>query len=171
MEGWQTNAWYDQTDLPWIPPSPNIPDLNTAIIYPGMCLIEGTNVSEGRGTPNPFRWIGAPWIDGKMLSQTLNNFKLPGVVFVPKSFVPIKIPGKSENPKYKNQKCHGIEVWITDRNKYKSIDVGVITLYSIYNMYPKKLKIKESVLNRLWGSSSLYEKLTHGATARDILKY
>ena len=65
MEGWKTNSWYDQTDLPWIPPSPNIPDLNTAIIYPGMCLIEGTNVSEGRGTPNPFKWIGAPWIDGK----------------------------------------------------------------------------------------------------------
>ena len=171
MEGWQNNVWYDQTDLPWIPPSPNIPDLNTAIIYPGMCLIEGTNVSEGRGTPNPFKWIGAPWIDGKKLSQALNNFKLPGAVFVPKSFVPIKIPGKSENPKYKNQKCHGIEVWITDRNKYKSIDVGVITLYTIYNMYPKKLEIKESGLNRLWGSNSLYEKLTHGVTVQDILKY
>ena len=58
---------------------PNIPDLKTAIIYPGMCLFEGTNISEGRGTPNPFKWIGAPWIDGKKLSQTLNNFKLPAL--------------------------------------------------------------------------------------------
>ena len=171
MEGWQPNAWFDQTDLPWVAPSPNIPDLKTAIIYPGMCLFEGTNVSEGRGTPNPFKWIGAPWIDGKKLSQTLNNFKLPGVVFVPKSFIPVEIPGKSENPKFKNQKCHGIEVWITDRDQYKSIDVGVLTLFSIYNMYPNDIKIRESGLNRLWGSSELYKKLIRGVTVDDILKY
>ena len=171
MEGWQPNAWFDQTDLPWVAPSPNIPDLKTAIIYPGMCLFEGTNVSEGRGTPNPFKWIGAPWIDGKKLSQTLNNFKLPGVVFVPKSFIPVETPGKSENPKFKNQKCHGIEVWVTDRDQYKSIDVGVLTLFSIYNMYPNDIKIRESGLNRLWGSSELYKKLLRGATVDDILKY
>ena len=171
MEGWQPNAWFDQTDLPWVAPSPNIPDLKTAIIYPGMCLFEGTNVSEGRGTPNPFKWIGAPWIDGKKLSQTLNNFKLPGVVFVPKSFIPVETPGKSENPKFKNQKCHGIEVWVTDRNQYKSIDVGVLTLFSIYNMYPNDIKIRESGLNRLWGSSELYKKLLRGVTVDDILKY
>ena len=171
MEGWQPNAWFDQTDLPWVAPSPNIPDLKTAIIYPGMCLFEGTNVSEGRGTPNPFKWIGAPWIDGKKLSQTLNNFKLPGVVFVPKSFIPVEIPGKSENPKFKNQKCHGIEVWVTDRDQYKSIDVGVLTLFSIYNMYPNDIKIRESGLNRLWGSSELYKKLLRGVTVDDILKY
>ena len=171
MEGWQPNAWFDQTDLPWVAPSPNIPDLKTAIIYPGMCLFEGTNVSEGRGTPNPFKWIGAPWIDGKKLSQTLNNFKLPGVVFVPKSFIPVETPGKSENPKFKNQKCHGIEVWVTDRDQYKSIDVGVLTLFSIYNMYPNDIKIRESGLNRLWGSSELYKKLIRGVTADDILKY
>ena len=171
MEGWQPNAWFDQTDLPWVAPSPNIPDLKTAIIYPGMCLFEGTNISEGRGTPNPFKWIGAPWIDGKKLSQTLNNFKLPGVVFVPKSFIPVAIPGKSENPKFKNQKCHGIEVWITDRDQYKSIDVGVLTLFSIYNMYPNNIKIRESGLNRLWGSSELYKKLIRGVTVDDILKY
>ena len=171
MEGWQPNAWFDQTDLPWVAPSPNIPDLKTAIIYPGMCLFEGTNVSEGRGTPNPFKWIGAPWIDGKKLSQTLNNFKLPGVVFVPKSFIPVETAGKSENPKFKNQKCHGIEVWVTDRDQYKSIDVGVLTLFSIYNMYPNDIKIRESGLNRLWGSSELYKKLLRGVTVDDILKY
>jgi len=171
MEGWQPNVWFDQTDLPWVAPSPNIPDLNTAIIYPGMCLFEGTNVSEGRGTPNPFKWIGSPWIDGKKLSQTLNNFKLPGVVFVPKSFTPIEIPGKSENPKFKDQKCHGIEVWVTNRDLYRSIDVGVLTLFSIYNMYPSKIRIRENSLNRLWGSNELYKKLNRGVTVDDILKY
>ena len=105
------------------------------------------------------------------MSQTLNNFKLPGVVFVPKIFTPTRIPGKSENPKFKNQKCDCIEVWITDRDKYKSIDVGVLTLFTIYNMYPNKIKIRESGLNRLWGSNTLYEKLTRGVTAQDILDY
>ena len=171
MEGWQPNVWFDQTDLIWTPPSPNIPDLETAIIYPGMCLIEGTNISEGRGTENPFKWIGAPWIDGKKLSQTLNNFRLPGVVFVPKSFTPKIIPGKSERPKFKNEKCHGIEIWLTDRNVYKSIDTGVLTLFSIYNMYPDKIKIRESGLNRLWGSNTLYEKLTRGAPTEELLAY
>ena len=171
MEGWQPNAWFDRTDLPWIAPSPNIPDLKTAIIYPGMCLFEGTNVSEGRGTPNPFKWIGAPWIDGKKLSQTLNNFKLPGVVFVPKSFTPVAISGKSENPKFKDQKCHGIEVWVTNRDQYKSIDVGVLTLFSIYNTYPSKIKVRESSLNKLWGYGELYKKLLRGAIVADILKF
>ena len=171
MEGWQPDAWFDQTDLIWTPPSPNIPDLETAIIYPGMCIIEGTNISEGRGTPKPFKWIGAPWIDGKKLSQTLNNFRLPGVVFVPKTFTPVVIPGKSERPKYKNQKCQGIEVWVTDRDIYRSIDTGILTLFSIYNMYPDKIKIKESGLNRLWGSNTLFEKLTRGATTEELLDY
>ena len=171
MEGWQPDVWFDQTDLIWIPPSPNIPDLETAIIYPGMCIIEGTNISEGRGTPKPFKWIGAPWIDGKKLSQTLNNFRLPGVVFVPKTFTPVVIPGKSERPKYKNQKCQGIEVWVTDRDIYRSIDTGILTLFSIYNMYPEKIKIKESGLNRLWGSNTLFEKLTRGATTKELLNY
>ena len=69
MEGWHSSLWYDETTLPWIKPSPNIPDLETALIYPGMCLLEGTNISEGRGTNNPFKWFGAPWIDNKGLSQ------------------------------------------------------------------------------------------------------
>ena len=90
---------------------------------------------------------------------------------MPKIFTPIRIPGKSENPKFKGQKCDGIEVWITDRDKYKSIDVGVLTLFTIYNMYPNKIKIRESGLNRLWGSNTLYEKLTRGVTAQDILDY
>ena len=171
MEGWQPNAWFDQTDLIWIPPSPNIPDLETAIIYPGMCLIEGTNISEGRGTPNPFKWIGAPWIDGKKLSQTMNNFRLPGVVFVPKSFTPVRIPGKSEKPKYKNQKCSGIEIWITNREQYKSVDTGVLTLFTIFNMYPDKIKIRKNGLNRLWGSNTLYEKLNRGTTTDELLNY
>ena len=171
VEGWRPDAWFDQTDLIWIPPSPNIPTIETAIVYPGMCIIEATNISEGRGTPNPFTWIGAPWIDGHKLSQALNNFQLPGVVFTPKTFTPIKIPRVSEKPKYKNKKCYGIEIWITDRNIYKSIDTGVLTLFSIYNMYPGKIEIKKDNLSRLWGNDILYKKLQRGVTAEKLLTY
>ena len=161
-EGWDHHLWFDETDLPWVSPSPNIPDLETAIIYPGMCLIEGTNISEGRGTPNPFKWIGAPWIDGQNLSQTLNKFNLPGVVFVPVSFTPVSIPGKSVNPKFENQKCSGVEVRIIDRNEYKSVDTGVKTLFALFNTAPEKFEFQENHLNRLWGSNELYIALKNG---------
>ena len=86
-------------------------------------------------------------------------------------FTPVAISGKSENPKFKDQKCHGIEVWVTNRDQYKSIDVGVLTLFSIYNMYPSKIKVRESSLNKLWGNGELYKKLLRGATVDDILKF
>ena len=105
LHGWEENLWFDETYLKWVNPSPNIPDLETALVYPGMCLIEGTNVSEGRGTPHPFKWIGAPWINGRNLSQELNKLGLPGVVFVPVSFTPVSLPGKSTRPKHEGQKC------------------------------------------------------------------
>ena len=171
VEGWQPDAWFDQTDLIWIPPSPNIPTIETAIVYPGMCIIEATNISEGRGTPNPFTWIGAPWINGNKLSQALNNFQLPGVVFTPKTFTPVKIPRVSEKPKYENKKCYGIEIWITDRNIYNSVDTGVLTLFSIYNMFPNKVEIKKDNLSRLWGNDILYKKLQRGVTAEKLLTY
>ena len=159
MEGWNTSLWYDETTLPWVQPSPNIPDLETALIYPGMCLLEGTNISEGRGTDHPFKWFGSPWIDSKKLSQELNNLKLPGVVFVPKSFTPKSISGVAEKPKYENQLCHGIEIRIIDRNKYYSIKTGVSVLKKINEIYPNSLIIKETRLNKLWGSNTLLEKL------------
>ena len=159
MEGWNASLWYDETTLPWVKPSPNIPNLETALIYPGMCLLEGTNISEGRGTDKPFKWFGAPWINSKNLSQELNKLKLSGVVFVPKSFTPISIPGVADKPKYENQLCHGIEIRIIDRNKFYSIKTGVSILKKINELYPDYLIIKEKRLNKLWGSDTLLKKL------------
>jgi len=159
MEGWNTSLWYDETTLPWIKPSPNIPNLETALIYPGMCLLEGTNISEGRGTNHPFQWFGAPWIDSRVLSQKLNNLKLSGVVFVPKSFTPISIPGVADKPKYENQLCYGIEIRVIDRNKFNSVISGVNILKTINEMYPDSLIIKEKRLNKLWGSDTLLKEL------------
>ena len=159
MEGWNTSLWYDETTLPWIKPSPNIPNLETALIYPGMCLLEGTNMSEGRGTNHPFQWFGAPWIDSRVLSQKLNNLKLSGVVFVPKSFIPISIPGVADKPKYENQLCYGIEIRVVNRNKFNSVKSGVNILKTINEMYPDSLIIKEKRLNKLWGSDTLLKEL------------
>ena len=159
MEGWNTSLWYDETTLPWIKPSPNIPNLETALIYPGMCLLEGTNMSEGRGTNHPFQWFGAPWIDSRVLSQKLNNLKLSGVVFVPKSFTPISIPGVADKPKYENQLCYGIEIRVIDRNKFNSVKSGVNILKTINEMYPDSLIIKEKRLNKLWGRDTLLKEL------------
>ena len=159
MEGWNASLWYDETTLPWVKPSPNIPDLETALIYPGMCFLEGTNISEGRGTDKPFKWFGAPWINSKNLSQELNKLKLSGVVFVPKSFTPISIPGVADKPKYENQLCHGIEIRIIDRNKYNSVKTGISVLKKINELYPDFLIIKKTRLNKLWGSDTLLKTL------------
>jgi len=159
MEGWYASLWYDETTLPWVNPSPNIPDVATALIYPGMCLLEGTNVSEGRGTEHPFKWFGAPWIDSKILSQELNKLHLPGVVFVPKSFTPVSIPGVADKPKYENQLCDGIEIRVITRNEYQSLNVGVGVLKKLQELYPENIVFKENRLNRLWGSDTLLKDL------------
>ena len=168
MEGWNTSLWYDETTLPWIKPSPNIPNLETALIYPGMCLLEGTNISEGRGTSHPFQWFGAPWIDSRVLSQKLNNLKLSGVVFVPKSFTPISIPGVADKPKYENQLCYGIEIRVVDRNKFNSVKSGVNILKTINEMYPDSLIIKEKRLNKLWGSDTLLTELKEKKVSKNF---
>ena len=170
MEGWEKKFWFDETDLPWVKPSPNIPDLETAIIYPGMCIIEGTNLSEGRGTQNPFKQIGAPWVDGKLLSQKLNKYKIPGVVFKPVSFTPVSIPGMSTYPKFQDEKCYGIEIIILDRNSFNSVNTGVMTLHTLYSMYPEKITFKEKHLNRLWGSDQLLNELKNGKGAMDFIR-
>jgi uncharacterized protein YbbC (DUF1343 family) len=170
MEGWKNNLWFDETDLPWIKPSPNIPDLETAIIYPGMCIIEGTNLSEGRGTQSPFKQIGAPWVDGKLLSQKLNKYKLPGVVFKPVFFTPISIPGMSTYPKFQDEKCSGIEIVIIDRNNYNSVNTGIVTLFTLYSMYSENITFKEKHLNRLWGSDQLLKEIKKGTWPLDFIQ-
>ena len=170
MEGWTQDLWYDETELLWVNPSPNIPNLETAIIYPGMCLIEGTNISEGRGTPHPFKWIGAPWINGVILSQELNKLNLPGVVFIPNNFTPKSLSGKAISPKYENKKCNGVKIRLTDRDSFKSVESGVQVLFAIYSLYPNYIVFKEKHLNRLWGNDDLLASIKSGERAEDFLK-
>jgi uncharacterized protein YbbC (DUF1343 family) len=103
MEGWQRTMWFDQTGLPWIKPSPNIPSILTAAVYPGLCLVEALNVSEGRGTMRPFEQIGAPWIDSHKLAETMNFLDLPGIYFKPITYTPVTLPHAAPWNKYRDQ--------------------------------------------------------------------
>jgi uncharacterized protein YbbC (DUF1343 family) len=156
MEGWKRNMLFFDTGLPWVQPSPNIPDIETAIRYPGLCLVEGTNVSEGRGTYHPFKYIGAPWINAQQLTVIMNNLNLTGVIFESVSFTPVSIPGRSENPKYKNKECFGVHVIITDKLKYRPVQTGVQLIRTIKKLYPEEFEWNDFIY-KLWGIDSLLE--------------
>jgi uncharacterized protein YbbC (DUF1343 family) len=113
MAGWRRHMLWEDTELPWVAPSPNMPTTDTARVYPGGCLIEGTNLSEGRGTTRPFEWVGAPYLDGKRLAATLERRGLPGVRFRAASFEPAF-------HKWKGRTCDGVQVHVTDWDRFKS---------------------------------------------------
>jgi uncharacterized protein YbbC (DUF1343 family) len=121
MEGWRRDMWFDQTGLPWVPLSPGMPQFATATVYPGLCLVEGTNLSEGRGTALPFEIVGAPWLDGYELAQSLNRLELPGVRFRSLYFVP-------SASKHTAQKCSGIQVHVTDRKVFRPVTTGLYVI-------------------------------------------
>src|SRR4030042_302587 len=118
MEDWRRRMWYDQTGLRFIKPSPNMPDLETAAVYPGLCLLEGTNDSEARGTAMPFTQFGAPWIDSKFLAERLNLLTLPAMRFEPVRFTPT-------SSKYQGLECHGVRILITGRDRLEPYSTGV----------------------------------------------
>jgi uncharacterized protein YbbC (DUF1343 family) len=121
MRGWRRHDLFEATGLPWVLPSPNMPTADTALVYPGLCLVEGTNVSEGRGTTRPFEIIGAPFIDGFRLAERLASHRLPGVLFRPLWFRPTF-------HKFAGQVCGGIQVHVTDRAVFQPYRSGVAVL-------------------------------------------
>ncbi len=118
MEGWEPSMWYDETGLPWVLPSPNMPTLDTATVYPGMCLLEATNVSEGRGTTKPFELFGAPFIRGEEFQRKLNKLGLDGVYFREAHFQP-------GFHKFENEMCHGVQIHVTNRKVFRPFEMAV----------------------------------------------
>ncbi len=118
MKGWRREMWFDETGLVWVPPSPGIPHFSTTVTYPAMCLIEGSNLSEGRGTALPFEIVGAPWLDGHSLADDLNGLNLDGVRFRPITFTP------SDN-KHAQKTCHGVQVHVIDRDAFRPVKTGL----------------------------------------------
>jgi uncharacterized protein YbbC (DUF1343 family) len=136
MEGWARSEWYDQTRLPWIMPSPNMPTLDTAIVYPGMCLVEGTNVSEGRGTTRPFEIIGAPWIEPHRLVVELEMEDLPGVSFRALHFQPTF-------HKFAEKVCGGIQLHVSDRLDFRPLRTALAILSILKRLWPTEFAWRE----------------------------
>lgn len=161
MKGWRRKAWYDQTNMNFIKPSPNIPNVETAAVYPGLCLLEGTNYSEGRGTDKPFLQFGAPWIESNKLVEKLNNLNLPGLRFRPVSFTP-------KSSKHKEKLCHGAAIIITDRNKMKPYPAGIEIIRTLYQMNPKEFEWRIRHFDRLCGTATVREAIIKGTPTKNL---
>ncbi len=167
-DGWTRDMWFDQTGLPWSPPSPNMPTLATATVYPGTCLFEGVNISEGRGTPTPFETIGSPYIDGSQWAETLNAEGLPGVRFEAITFTPVSIPNVVSRPKYKDEACQGVRVIVTDRDVLQPVRTGVAMLVTAKRLFGNELVWREGSIDRLSGTPGLRLAIDAGKTSAEI---
>jgi uncharacterized protein YbbC (DUF1343 family) len=163
MKKWKRSFDYDEINLPFVMPSPNMPTLETAFVYPGTGLIEGTNVSEGRGTTKPFELLGAPFINGTELSEKLNNLHLDGVKFRAASFTP-------SFSKHSGQLSHGVQVYVTDREKYQSVETGLHIVKTIHDLYGEEFSFNKSGnFDLLIGNSWVREELEKGTDVEDII--
>src|SRR5262249_16453659 len=153
MEGWRRADYYDGTALTWTNPSPNMRSLTEAILYPGIGLLETTNLSVGRGTDTPFELIGAPWLDGRKLAEALNRAALPGVRFIPVRFTP-------QASKFAGQECGGINIIITDRGSIRPVTMGIEIAYQLHQLYPAAWEIDGYL--RLLANRAVFDALKSG---------
>jgi uncharacterized protein YbbC (DUF1343 family) len=164
-ERWSRGHRWEASELPWVPPSPNMPTPKTALVYPGMCLIEGTNVSEGRGTAGPFLQFGAPWIDAEQLTDYLNAAGLPGLRFAATRFRPTA-------SKHSGETCAGCRLHVRDAFDFRPVAAGVAVLSAIKTLYPKHFAWREAggrwPVDRLAGTSSLRQSVDAGRPWREI---
>jgi len=143
MKNWKREMWFDHTGLPWVMPSPNMPTLDTATVYPGMCLLEGINISEGRGTTRPFEIFGAPFIDPEKLSSELNALNLPGVFFRENYFQPTF-------HKFAGELCGGAQIHVTDRDEFQPFLIGVEIIKRIRKIYGKEFQWRQPPYEYEW---------------------
>ncbi len=170
MEGWQRGMYADQTDLPWVMPSPNMPTLDTAIVYPGTVLFEGILISEGRGTTRPFELVGAPWIEAESFARRMNGLGLAGVYFRPAVFEPTF-------QKHARLTCGGCQIHVTDRRQFRPVLTGVALISMFYQINPVEFAWRQPPyeyepekmpIDILSGSTTLREQIEAGVDPRDI---
>jgi uncharacterized protein YbbC (DUF1343 family) len=170
MEGWERNTYADATDLPWVMPSPNMPTLDTAVVYPGTVLFEGVLISEGRGTTRPFELIGAPWIDAEGFARRMNALDLKGVHFRPAVFEPTF-------QKHAKQTCGGCQIHVTNRSEFRPVLVGVALIAMFHEVNPERFAWRQPPyeyehdkmpIDILAGSDTLRHQIESGMDAREI---
>jgi len=138
MKGWRRDMWFDQTGVPWINPSPNMRSLNEAILYTGICLLEATNVSVGRGTETPFELFGAPWVDGPKLAAALNDAHIDGLKFDAIDFRPT-------SSVHKDKDCHGVKITIIDRDAVDPVQAGTTIMWTLHELFGEKFESQKVV--------------------------
>ncbi|MGE5359484.1 MAG: exo-beta-N-acetylmuramidase NamZ domain-containing protein [Bacteroidales bacterium] len=170
MEGWRRPMYWDETGLPWVIPSPNMPTLDTAIVYPGMVLFEGTALSEGRGTTRPFEISGAPWVDARLASERLNGLRLPGAWFRPVGFEPTF-------HKFAHQACGGCQIHVTNRRAFQPVVAGVAVMAEYHRQNPERFAWRQPPyeyehtkmpIDILAGSDALRRQIESDTPAREI---
>lgn len=170
MCGWHRSMYFEDTGLPWIMPSPNMPTRDTALVYPGMCLVEGTEASEGRGTTRPFELAGAPFIDSHALTARLYSYGLPGVKFRPAGFLPTF-------QKHANKLCGGMQLHVTDRDAFRPYATGVAFLHAVRALWPESFAWRRRAyefvsaipaIDLLAGSDTLRRGIEDGAALSDL---
>jgi uncharacterized protein YbbC (DUF1343 family) len=170
MRGYERRFWFNDTDSPWVMPSPNIPTPDTAIVYPGTVLVEGTKVSEGRGTTRPFEIDGAPYAGSHEVAAHLNDLQLPGVYFRPHSFIPTF-------QKHAGTLCHGVQIHVLDRDAFKPVITGIALIKTFHDLYPGNFQWQdppyEYVFDRLpfdviAGTAKLRQQIESGVSISEI---
>lgn len=162
MKGWRRRLWYDETGLPWIAPSPNMPDIEAAALYPGIGMFEASNLSVGRGTPIPFRWIGAPGLDSEALAKRMRAAGLPGIEFRPEDFTPSK-------SNYAGQACRGLRMKVTDRDRLRPLAVFAHLAAALRELYPG-LQWRWEEARRMTGTDDFRRLSEAGAGPEKIIR-
>ncbi|MCX5744705.1 MAG: DUF1343 domain-containing protein, partial [Proteobacteria bacterium] len=170
MRGWHRDMWFEHTGLPWVMPSPNMPTVDTALVYPGMCLVEGTELSEGRGTTRPFELAGAPHLDGHALATALARFELPGVEFRPVVYTPMF-------HKHARTACGGVQLHVTNAEAYRPYRTGIAFLKACHDLAPAEFHWREKAyefvdkipaIDLLAGNAQVREGIEAGASLDDL---
>ncbi|WP_287471825.1 DUF1343 domain-containing protein [Exiguobacterium sp.] len=163
MKGWKRSMMYEDTGLPFVMPSPNMPTTDTVNVYPATGLFEGTNLSEGRGTTKPFQLIGAPYIKAHDYANELNELELPGVAFRAASFTPTF-------SKHAGKLTHGVEVYVTDPARFESTRTGIAMIQTAHDMYPDDFEfLANDFITKLTGNAYVKDMILEGAPLEDIL--
>jgi uncharacterized protein YbbC (DUF1343 family) len=168
LEGWSRCMWYDETGLPWVQPSPNMPTLETATVFPGTCLFEGVNVVEGRGTTRPFEYLGAPWVDGRRWANAMNAFGLPGARFRSCHFTPAFW-------RHSGEMCSGLQVHVEDRDSYRPVETGIHLLHALIKLQDDRFRFNEPTYDErrhfdlLAGTDRLRLSLMEGEPVEEIV--
>jgi len=168
VHGWTREMHFQDTGFPWVPTSPNAPTMEMAILYPGTCLVEGTNLSEGRGTSLPFQMIGAPWVDGRVLAARVRQMDLPGILVRPVYFRP-------SFSKWAGEVASGIQIHVTDQREIRPVELGVKLLFAIRDLFPEKFALRppgpsgRRFIDLLAGGTDLSSALERASSPDNLL--